>query len=212
MSGLALVIRHEAAHAAAAILLGRELEEVRVDRPGVDGALGLCRTKKPPAGEGYDGRDMLISLVGYLAESRRGWPPAYHAACDEERDAICILVACLGLGEREWDALCELAAEMLEDARFRRAAGVIERALSRCPVLSGPDVVQLVAMGATTTQQRAVCAAAPQLRTPRVGDASDPAATISGSRPRLMSKSPPAPAPRGRLAFSGRSGSPSVAS
>jgi hypothetical protein len=140
-------IKHEAAHCAAAVLLGRDVEEVRVDRPGVTGALGIMRTRELPDGEKYGGIDVLISLVGYLVERRPDWPPRYELAVDEEREALCVLIDVLSIDEERWDDLCELAEEFIAAAEFRRVAGLIERALSRCPALSGADVEDLVAIG-----------------------------------------------------------------
>lgn len=134
------VARHEAAHCAACLMLGREVASVSIDPVQVD-LLGVCEA---PLGDGVELRDVVVALVGPLAEGVTDWPPTWENARGERRESIGVLVDYLDLDETTWDRLVANARGLVQDPAFRELAALIERALLyAAPVLEGEDIIRL---------------------------------------------------------------------
>ncbi len=134
--------RHEAGHAAAALMLGRKVEEIEVTVGGLDTFYGRTRMEVAD-----DFEDVVIRLVGYLAEGVApvAWPPDYEDALDEEREGLGPLLRTLGVPREAYRALCDAALRLAADTEFRRRVSVLASALGACPVLSGEQVAGLLA-------------------------------------------------------------------
>jgi len=132
------VARHEAAHAAACVLLGVEVECVRIDRPEHNMA-GWCIAPR----DGIGKRDVLIQLAGYMCAGTEGWPPAWPVD-EDELEALGVLVRFLELDERQYHALIRRTEEMIASREFRRIADLIERALTRVLVLDKEQLEYLL--------------------------------------------------------------------
>ena len=130
--------RHEAAHAAAAVWFGgRRVDCVRVDEPQDRVAGSVNTTLQRELGA----VDLVISLVGWMADldERTNWPPRWPVA-EDEADAVGKLVRGLGLNQKAYEALVDLAEELLATPEFQRLVELISRALAVAPVLDAESV------------------------------------------------------------------------
>jgi hypothetical protein len=134
----AATARHEAAHAAACIRLGRPIEYVRIDRPHYD-LLGEVRA---PLVDEIRPREIVIVLVGHIADGRPDWPPPWPVRRDEA-ESLGVLVEYLGVSEEKYARLITSAEAMVSDPEFQKLARLIERALLRVPVIGGEDIYAL---------------------------------------------------------------------
>jgi hypothetical protein len=137
--------RHEAAHAACAIMLDRRVDHVLVE-PGhawVGEQLGQARI---PVADRIEPSQVVLCLVGYMSEDTPGWPPSFEDALDEDREALGTVLLRLGANERAYKASVELAHAILADPDFQRLARAIERVLHRVPHLDAADIEALAAI------------------------------------------------------------------
>lgn len=130
---------HEAAHAAAALMLGgRSIRCVRVDWPdvGVPGKM-TCERQRDLRPE-----DLIVSIVGWMADDEcpGTWPPPWRRVAEVETDGVGALVKHLDLDEDGYREIVSLAEQLLADPDFKRLQGLIARALQLAPVLDGESV------------------------------------------------------------------------
>jgi hypothetical protein len=118
------VALHEAAHAAAALLLGRRVDYVMVETAEVEpgDAMGECRV---PIEDGeVCPSQLVIALIPYLLEWRPGWPPSYAVARAERLEAIGRIIAALDLHPVNYQKCVDLARAVVRDRPFlAHAAG-----------------------------------------------------------------------------------------
>lgn len=131
---------HEARHAAAALMLGLDVKEVRADNPSPNtaGLVRLCRysdLKPREAG--------VMTLMGYWGEP--GWPPEspckQEATPDERR--IAGDVETLGLGQAGYELMVADAENLAAKPAFKSLAGMLELFLARGCVLREDQIDQI---------------------------------------------------------------------
>jgi hypothetical protein len=135
---------HEAAHASAALLLGRRVDYVRVE-PGNkwrDEQLG--GTGVPLLDGRFQPSDLIIRLAGYAGELA-GWPPPFEKACGEDLEEVDIIIDALDLTAEQYEQLVAQAQAMLRDPRFTRLRGALARLLAITPRLERGDIERLAA-------------------------------------------------------------------
>jgi hypothetical protein len=134
-------IAHEAGHVVGFIAAaGMIPREVRVDRPDAD-ALGWVRAdfRHHSADYGY----LIGVLMGPLAEGRViAWPPSKDASGDER--AAALLVDFLDLSESDYKAALWIAGHLLEEPETKGMHALVCQALSRVPVITGPQLRELL--------------------------------------------------------------------
>jgi hypothetical protein len=140
------VARHEASHAACAILLGRRVEhtwrEIGLTQPG--DTVGQARI---PVGEQIEMSQLAICLIGYMSENEPGWPPDYEDACGERREALGKVIHLLEVNREAYEACVEIVRDMLADTDlFIPLRDAIERALGVVPRLEAEDIEALAAI------------------------------------------------------------------
>lgn len=146
---------HEASHAAACVLLSRKIEYVAIHDnlhalPGEE----LGRVRAPvPRDEGVRARDVIVALIGYVAEGEKDWPPSFEDAKSERRESLDILIRLLKLSEQRYAELVEVTRELEANPDFRRLRDSIARALRRVPRLLPEDLDALCAVHGIPTQQ-----------------------------------------------------------
>jgi uncharacterized protein len=131
------IAAHEARHAAAAMELGLEVLEARVDNPTPDRAGHVLHM---PA----DARDdALVTLAGFMGDD--GWPPPWPPRADRSSDErrLAQYVDSAGLNEVGWKDLCAAARELVAGADFEAKQSVIEALLDHGCVLDGPQLKQI---------------------------------------------------------------------
>jgi hypothetical protein len=120
------VALHEAAHAGAALMLGRRVAHVEVKReagpPGT--AMGECRV--PLDRDELCWSQVPIMLIPYILEGRRGWPPPFAQAKSEQLEALDHIIEGLGLEEINYERLVGLAKRIAASP----ALHVIRRAIA----------------------------------------------------------------------------------
>jgi hypothetical protein len=135
----ASTLRHEAAHAAAAIWFGgRPVKCVRVDHD-VYGELGRVTTEHE---RDVGPQDLIINIVGWMADGEYPgiWPPPWRLAKRMKVDGVGVLVRYLELDEAGYRELVDQAERLLADPAFQRLQGLIARALQIAPVIDGESV------------------------------------------------------------------------
>jgi hypothetical protein len=137
--------RHEASHAACAILLGRCVEHVERN-PGLTRVGEELGHAWIPVGDRIELSQLAICLVGYTSVNTPGWPPSYEDACTENLEALGKVITILGVDEQAYDATVELVSDMLADQDFKRLRDAIARALSAVPRLEAEDIQALCAI------------------------------------------------------------------
>jgi hypothetical protein len=105
------------------------------------------RTKVPLV-EGWDIEEQLInqlviSLVSYLLEWRRDWPPPYDGAVAEPLENVGLLIGILDLDRTNYTAIADLARTLVCDRAFLLLRRVIAQALVAYPWLEGENVEAL---------------------------------------------------------------------
>jgi hypothetical protein len=146
------VALHEAAHATAAIMLGRHVEHVERN-PGltlVGEELGHCLA--PIDGE-IEVSQVALCLIGYMAEDRDGWPPPYEQARTEKLESLGVVLGALGVTPEAYEASVELVRDMLVDPDFTRLRDAIARALGAAPRLEAEDLEALRAIHLPDTKE-----------------------------------------------------------
>ena len=135
---------HEAAHAAACMVLGRPVEYVeRTPGIGLGGeVVGSCYAPVPRT-RSIEASDLGCALVGYWTEREPGWPPSFAEARAEPREALATLIEVLGLDADEYDQLVQVTRDLLADPHFIRLRDAIARALAAVPYLTAEDLAAL---------------------------------------------------------------------
>jgi hypothetical protein len=135
---------HEASHAAAAIMLGREVESVwRTEGLAFAGEMiGHCGVPI----DRLEASQVVICTIGYMSEDKAGWPPSWPDALEEPLEALGRVLTLLGATKKTYEQLVEIARSMLDDPAFIRLRDAIARALHRCPHLEAEDVQALAAI------------------------------------------------------------------
>jgi uncharacterized protein len=145
-----LLIEHEASHAAAALCLGLQVTEARVDRPEewTDGGVRMRtngRVKVDRLAE-HPREAALIVLAGPLtdpsAETPR-WPLSVAPVPGSDEATLKALTEHLGYDKRDFERLLSDASELVARRDFDRAWGAFASALEARPVLDG-EVLETV--------------------------------------------------------------------
>ena len=132
---------HEAAHAAAAIVLGRRVEsvEMTVGHTERDEQMGAAIVPLP---EETPLSQLPIVLVGYWSEAGiRGWPPPFEKARTEDLESLDLILLHLGLDEESYDAVVAYTRDtLLTDSDYLKLRDAIHRALRVVPRLEERDL------------------------------------------------------------------------
>jgi hypothetical protein len=137
--------RHEASHAAMAIVLGREVDHVWRTTSAHSWAgetNGFCFMPFTR----LEFSQLPVILVGYMSVGEPGWPPSFEDAQHEQLEGLGIVVRRLGIGEDDYNEVVELVRELLVDDDFVRLRNAIERALDVVPRLECEDLEALAAI------------------------------------------------------------------
>jgi hypothetical protein len=146
---------HEAAHASAALVLGgRRVERVSVDEADVAGRVTMPLTREAVGPE-----DLIISLIGWMADGTHpSWPPAWPVR-EDELDEVGTLVRALALGREQYESLIQIAKKLLRAPEFRRLMNLVARALAEAPVIDEEGVRILYEAGTPIPEQEQARAA-----------------------------------------------------
>jgi hypothetical protein len=150
----ATTAKHEAAHCAALVMLGRLPVSVSADWPEA-GSAGVMEIAWGEEGISRESaRDVAISiLMGPLIEGKADWPPRrppdMSASGDEGQ--LGALARYLKLDERGWDALITQADTLAQSPEFLRLVELIARALELKDELNTDDLRWL--LGERTLRQ-----------------------------------------------------------
>lgn len=133
--------RHEAAHVVALLMLcpERKIDLARVDRPtdNIGGEVNSSWREGGRLGAG----DLIASLVGYLADDdcHREWPPSWPVD-EDELDAVGKIIRFLGLTQERYEALVEVAEDLVADPSFQAMVDVFARGFAIAPILDAESV------------------------------------------------------------------------
>jgi hypothetical protein len=142
---------HEAAHAAAALLVGHRVAEILINGPG-DSALGETHI---PRGS-FKRRDLKVLLAAGLVAAPGGateldeWPPSWPLLSDDfhgRRTDHAILkqgIEWLGLSREDYEELVAETREMVESPEFKFAQIQISSALIGKDRLDSREIVEAV--------------------------------------------------------------------
>lgn len=140
---------HEAAHAVAALVMGLEVTEVRIDRPGI-GTSGWCVT--PLDGRDPSTADVITTLAAGLADGGSGstdfdeWPPPWPV-CDGRGDQgrVHLLVRLLGITEPIYRDLLALTEDLVASPEFQAGYRRLALALKDNEVLDREEIRRIAA-------------------------------------------------------------------
>lgn len=136
--------RHESGHAAAALVLGRDIDRIEITDRG--GQVHLSPYETTPE---HDREDLLILLSGALCEGRPCWPPSWieltldvEADQDVSSDVAWLRkrIDRLGLDETDWDRIVLEARQLIARSDFNRIELALKTALAHAPVLDTETV------------------------------------------------------------------------
>jgi hypothetical protein len=126
-------VAHESGHAAAAMVLGLDLVEVRVDEPDATtaGHVQIRGAMARPC------EFALATLAGPFNDCGRppSWRPLEDGSHDERQ--LARVVDVLDYSRSDWDRLIADAWSLVTDREFCRLASRFETVLGRFPVLRG---------------------------------------------------------------------------
>ena len=143
-----LAIEHESAHAAAAVLLGLAVTEIRVDWP--DDCQGRVRLRRRRTQR----REFaLLVMAAFLCDPRKPpFPPFPPLPLEDEtpdEEQLREVVEEMDLDRPAWKRLCQEAAELVARDDFNRLQEALKTALAHRPLLEGKLLAGIVAIGTT---------------------------------------------------------------
>ncbi len=130
-----LAIEHESAHASAAILLGLDLIEVRVDQP--DDCHGRVKIR---GGRARPREFGLMVMSAFLVDARQSLSPFPPLPLEDETPderQLREVAEELDLDRAGWNRLRGDALELVASAEFFRLSEAFKTALAHYPVLQG---------------------------------------------------------------------------
>ena len=133
-----IAITHESAHAAAALCLDLEVDEIRVDRLHLDAdTRGMVKVR----GRTQHPREFAVMvLCGVLSDPQQpriDWPLVAYEGESSDEARLRELAEELELDRRGWAELHREALELLASLEFSRVEMTFRAALQRWSVLSG---------------------------------------------------------------------------
>ncbi len=124
---------HEARHVVACWFVGHGVDSAAI---GVHAsAEGIVKTAPMENGAA----NLLTRVIGWIGDphlpENAAWPPPYPPPTKHDPDGIGWCVRHYGLSQETYEAVCQIAQELLDDPDFRRAKALVARGLSAAPLL-----------------------------------------------------------------------------
>ena len=141
-------VEHEAAHVAAAIVLGIGVKEVRVADIPEKGTLGIVHFEHIELTPEVVRKRAMITIAGPLGERKPGWPwpPLEDAEATHDEKQLAAMARYLKLDAKGWRELCVDAMKLIATREFCALENAFRFALERWPVLDQAAVKEIVAI------------------------------------------------------------------